>query len=82
MIRVLKGLANTIRSEGTSSPESRKANASSYWLRKPGGIQSIVAEILRAGVIDAALLQVAPLRIEHAIDAVCFVIGARLRSCH
>ena len=32
------------------------------------------AEILRAGVIDAASLQVAPLRIEHAIDAVCLVI--------
>ena len=32
------------------------------------------AEILRTGVIDAASLQVAPLRIEHAIDAVCLVI--------
>jgi hypothetical protein len=32
------------------------------------------AEILRAGVIDATSLQVAPLRIEHAIDAVCLVI--------
>ena len=62
MIRVLKGFAYTMRSEGTSTSRILKANASSYPFRSRPGIQAIVArraEILRAGVLDAASLQVA-----------------------
>ena len=43
MIRVLNGLASKIRSAITSSPESQKASASSYWLRRRHCIQAIVA---------------------------------------
>jgi hypothetical protein len=52
------------------SPESQKANASSYWLQRPRGIQAIVAP----SVIDTALSQAGALDIEHAIDALCLVI--------
>src|SRR4029077_9665442 len=77
MIRVLKGLANKMRSAGTFPSRISKSQCQFILASKttwhPAHRRTNVRKSSGRGVNDAASLQVAPLRTEHAIDAVCLL---------